>query len=177
MFRFPYVSIDIETTGLDRQRAHVLQLAAVYDNGKDLGDLPTFNQTILWPYITYGEPYALRLNQELLFKTDEVASSILHAHTNFGFWLHQVQPDGKLTAAGKNVQGFDFPILQNPVNGFDLRRFLHRALDPGSMYADQFDHVPSLDEINKLTGRSAVSHDALEDAWDVVYAIRYKWGV
>ena len=50
-FRFPYMSIDIETTGLDRQKVHVLQLSAVYDNGKDIGDLPTFDRVIKWPVI------------------------------------------------------------------------------------------------------------------------------
>jgi len=178
-FRFPYISLDIETTGLDRQKVHVLQLAAIYDNGKALKELPTFNRVIRWPVITHGEEYAMNLNKKLLeraFKKQDVIS-IEDARVEFDQWLFSVQPAGRFTAAGKNIQGFDMPILQNPVNDFNLRRFLHRALDPGSMFSEDFDHVPDLGEINKLTGRSAVSHDALDDAWDVVHAIRYKWGV
>ena len=70
---------------------------------------------------------------------------------------------------------FDMPILSNDVNAFNLRRFLHRALDPGSMYTKEFNHIPTLDEINTVTGRKPVTHNALDDCWDVVYAIRYKW--
>lgn len=176
-FRFPYVSIDIETTGLDRQKVHVLQLAAIYDNGKDIEDLPTFDRIIKWPIISHGEEYAMNLNRGLLrraYQNDRVVS-IEHARLDFEKWLEKIQPSGRFTAAGKNVQGFDMPILVNPVNRFSLRRFLHRALDPGSMYTHDFDHIPTLDEINSVTGRKAVTHDALDDAWDVVYAIRYKW--
>ena len=173
-FHFPYLSIDIETTGLDRQRVHVLQLAAVYDNGDPLKKLPTFNEVIKWPVINQAEEYAMNLNKKLL---EQDVISIEKARVEFEQWLFKIQPGGRLTAAGKNIQGFDMPILQNPVNDFNLRRFLHRALDPGSMFAEDFDHVPDLGEINRLVGRSAVSHDALDDAWDVVHAIRYKWGV
>ncbi len=178
-FRFPYVALDIETTGLDRQKSHVLQLAAVYDNGRKLEDLPTFNRVIKWPVITHGEEYAMNMNRGLLLRAYENRDivSINQAREEFSKWLDKVQPNGKLTAAGKNVQGFDLPILQSPVNQFNLRRFLHRVLDPGSLFTGQFNHVPTLAEINMLTGREEVSHDALDDSWDVVHAIRYKWEV
>ena len=177
MFRFPYVSIDIETTGLDRQKVHVLQLAAVYDNGQDIEDLPTFDRVIKWPVISHGEEYAMNLNRGLIrraYQNDQVVS-IEEARLDFEEWLEKVQPSGRFTAAGKNIQGFDMPILVNPVNCFSMRRFLLRALDPGSMFTDEFDHIPTLDEINAVTGRKAVTHDALDDAWDVVHAIRYQW--
>jgi oligoribonuclease (3'-5' exoribonuclease) len=176
-FRFPYVSIDVETTGIDRQKSHVLQLAAIYDNGKDLEDLPTFDAVIKWPIISHAEEYAMNLNKALLaraFKGDNVVS-IIEARYNFEGWLYSVQPSGRFTAAGKNVQGFDMPILTNPVNNFNLRRFLHRALDPGSMYTEEFNHIPTLNEINTVIGRKPVTHNALDDCWDVVHAIRHKW--
>lgn len=179
MFRFPYLSIDIETTGTDLQRAHVLQLAAVYDTGAALDELPTFNVVIKWDELHYINEWALRNNFWLLEHawTNEEALAPELARAIFDVWLSEIQPEGRFTAAGKNVVGFDTPILKNPVNQFEMRRFLHRALDPGSMYTEDFDHVPTLGEINKLIGRDAVAHDALGDAWDVVYAIRQKWGV
>ena len=125
----------------------------------------------------YGEEFALNLNKRLLeraFKKDRVIS-VQEARESFDEWLYSVQPEGRLTPAGKNLQGFDMPILANPVNAFYLKRFNRRSLDPGSMFAEDFDHVPSLGEINKVTGRKEVSHDALDDCLDVVYAIRYKW--
>jgi oligoribonuclease (3'-5' exoribonuclease) len=177
MFRFPYVSIDVETTGLDVDKAHVLQLAAVYDVGTHIDSLPTFNTVIRWPTIYYANEWALNFNRALFekaYKKDGVVS-IEQAREDFSKWLTYVQPGGRFTPAGKNVQGFDMPILGNSVNDFSLRRFDLRSLDPGSMFAEDFDHVPTLGEINKMTGREAVSHDALDDCMDVVYAIRYKW--
>lgn len=177
MFRFPYVSLDIETTGTDLNRSHVLQLAAVYDDGSHIDSLSNFNVVIRWPDIYYANEYALNLNRGLLaraYKKDRVIS-IEEAREQFDKWVDFVQPGGRITPAGKNLQGFDVPILVNTVNDFNLRRFNRRSLDPGSMFAEDFDHVPSLNEINKLTGRKAVSHDALDDCMDVVYAIRYKW--
>jgi oligoribonuclease (3'-5' exoribonuclease) len=177
MFKFPYVSIDVETTGLDVDKSHVLQLAAVYDDGSHVESLSTFNMVIRWPVIHHGEEFALNLNKVLLeraFKKDRVVS-IEQARKSFGFWLDSVQFSGRFTPAGKNIQGFDVPILENPVNEFSLRRFNRRSLDPGSMFAEDFDHVPTLSEINKVTGRKPVTHDALDDCMDVVYAIRHKW--
>lgn len=43
MFKFPYVSIDVETTGTNIDKSHVLQLAAVYDDGSHVESLSTFN--------------------------------------------------------------------------------------------------------------------------------------
>lgn len=178
-FRFPYLSLDIETTGLDTHRIHVLQLAAVYDNGKALEDLPTFNQVIRWPVITYGEEYAMNLNRKLVaqaFRKENVFS-LEEVQQDFDDFLQEVQPHGRITAAGKNAGGFDMPTLRNPVNGFVLSRINHRILDPGSMFTEEFDHIPHLGELNELLGRKEVSHDALDDCWDVVHAIRYKWGM
>lgn len=176
-FRFPYVSLDIETTGLNTKRAHVLQIAAIYDNGNSLDDLPTFERVVKWPEFYYMNEFALKTNYWLLergFRNDNVVS-IETARQDFSKWLGEVQPEGKLIAAGKNIQGYDFPVLRNFENGFDLSRFIHRCLDPGSMYTEEFDHIPSLSEINKLLGRPTVSHNALDDCWDVLYAVRYKW--
>ena len=178
-FRFTYLAIDIETTGLDIQRSHVLQLAAIYDNGKDLDDLSTFNQVIRWPVLKYGEEYAMNMNRHLLeraFKKEHVFE-LYAVQSNFHNFLKKVQPDGRITAAGKNAQGFDLPILRNDTNNFGLSRINRRVLDPGSMFTEEFDHIPALNELNLFLGRESVTHDALDDCWDVVYAVRHKWGV
>lgn len=178
-FRFPYLSLDVETTGVDVHKVHVLQLSAVYDNGQPLEALPTFDAVIAWPEISYGEPYAMNLNKHLLERAslNDNVVRLGDAKANFTTWLEQVQPQGKITVAGKNAAGFDLPILTNSVNGFFFRRFLRRVLDPGSMFTEYFDHIPTLDEINKLVGGDVVTHDALKDAFDVVRAVRYIWKV
>mgnify|MGYP001591362196 CR=1 FL=1 len=176
-FRFPYLALDVETTGVNTEKVHVLQLAAIYDNGAPVGELPTFNEVIAWKEITYGEEYAMNLNRRLIERAEmgNNVVSVEEAREKFSKWLDIVQPVGKITPAGKNAAGFDLPILSNKTNGFVFRRFLRRVLDPGSMYTEYFDHIPNQDEINKLIGRGVVSHDALQDCYDVVYAVRYKW--
>ncbi len=178
-FRFPYLALDLETTGLDRQQSHVLQLAAIYDDGSHLEGLPTFDVVIKYPVITYGEAFAMNMNRDLLQRgfDDRDVTTLELARGSFQAFLNTVQPEGKITVAGKNVGGFDVPILNNSKNGFDTSRFTHRTLDPGSMFSEYFEQIPSLGQINKLTGRDPVQHDALEDCWDVVHAVRYKWGV
>ena len=90
------------------------------------------------------------------------------------------QPKRKVQVAGKNVGTFDLVIARN--QGFflglgDITQFLdHRHIDVGSMYYEEFGRNAGLNSINKLTGRTEVAHDALEDALDVVHAIRYKSG-
>lgn len=178
-FRFPYLALDVETTGVNIEKVHVLQLSAVYDDGGPVEDLATFNEVIAWPRITYGEEYAMNLNKHLLeraAKQDNVVT-VGKAKLDFDRFLWDVQKDGKITVAGKNAAGFDLPILCNSVNGFFFRRFLRRVLDPGSMYTEEFDHIPTQGEINELIGRKPVSHDALDDCFDVVHAVRYKWKV
>ncbi len=64
--KLPYVSIDIETTGLDESRCQTLELGAVFDDWtKPIADLPVFRRIIAWNEVS-GSPYAMALNAELL---------------------------------------------------------------------------------------------------------------
>lgn len=69
-----YVSIDIETTGLDFYNCQILEFAAVVDNLIDvrlLEELPTFRAVIYNSEEFYsGHPYALNLNASLLEEID-----------------------------------------------------------------------------------------------------------
>lgn len=171
----PYLAVDIETTGLDLNRSQVLQLAAIYVDGQQTKE---FNILVdNGPLV--GEAYALKLNGwilgELVAKTSNFTrQSKAAAIESFQAFLADVAPSGRLTIAGKNVAGFDVPILR--AQGFDVSRFSHRVIDVGSLYYPDFGYVPSLDEVNKKLGREAVVHDALADCQDVVTAIGYKVG-
>ena len=173
-----YISIDIETTGLDTTRSHVLQIGAVYDDGvTPLELLPTFNVKLDWDHLEYAEIPALVVNASLLNAIREgegVAPG--DAFNSFIDFLESHKGEYRMQLAGKNVAGFDIPILKNNMSEEQRTRFSNliqsRTLDVGSMYATQFGFNPTLDMINKRIGYQAVTHDALEDAMNVVFAIR-----
>ena len=64
--KMPYVSIDIETTGLDPETCQILEVGAVFDDWtKAIGDLPKFHCYVIHKQIV-GQPYALALNADTL---------------------------------------------------------------------------------------------------------------
>lgn len=98
-----------------------------------------------------------------------------------------------LTLAGKNVMNFDIPFLQEHMNSYcgtnfdsiadtdtgDPIRFRKRAIDPAILYADflKDENLPALGDCKKRAFLpEIVTHNALEDAWDVVYLIMAKIG-
>lgn len=193
----PYVSVDIETTGLDKE-SEILQIAAVFDDlVSPIKDLETFNMTIKHEKFRHSEPYALVMNAKLIEKmtrNENVYPSWTVAN-KFIDWLSEIAQQtyffdtdnnlkmkGKIQFAGKNVANFDIPMLskfmqeQGLTNQFDLLK-THRTIDVGSLYLPDFGYNVSLSEINQLLDRPEVSHDALDDAMDVVVAIRHKLGV
>lgn len=185
----PHLSIDIETTGID-DKSHILQIAAVFDDLKSpVENLLTFNQVIRYDVMTHCEPYAIGMNAELFKRlmnrdTGTDPESAAFRFVNFLTLVQEIQLNmglsPKLIVSGKNVASFDIPKLKKFVEEYKLNinNLLHyKTLDVGSLYYDTFGDNVSLSEINKLTGRKEVSHDALEDALDVVYAVRYKLGV
>ena len=189
----PYLSIDIETTGID-DRSQILQISAVFDDlHSSIGVLPTLDLPIKHREITYSEPYAIGMNAELFKKMmnkDFVTYSPVEAAGKLVEFLKEVQTmcgldekgkPKKLILAGKNVASFDIPKIRAFLTGNDLISFdnlIHyKTLDVGSLYYDIFQDNVSLSKINELTGRKEVSHNALDDAFDVVYAVRHKLGV
>jgi oligoribonuclease (3'-5' exoribonuclease) len=165
----PYLSIDIETTGLDVARSQVLQVAAVYDDGGPIESLKKIDILVNPGPITYGEPFALQMNAGLLKRIAAgEAKHLEDAQYTLRNWL--LQFGTKIPVAGKNAAGFDIPILRN--NGFPTEFFSHRVIDAGSVYFTKFGYSPSFSELNKYLGRPPVTHDALSDCFDVVHAIR-----
>jgi oligoribonuclease (3'-5' exoribonuclease) len=186
----PYVSIDIETTGID-DRSHILQISAVFDDlHTPVTELPTLDLPIKWESISYSEPYALGMNAALLTKmmdknfetySPKNASSSLVSYLLECQKLCGIDENGKqnkIIIAGKNVASFDIPKIRSFLTSGDKDLFdsivHYKTLDVGSLYYDVFGDNVSLSKINELTGRKAVSHNALDDAFDVVYAVRHK---
>ncbi len=64
--KLPYVSIDIETTGLDPATCQTLEIGAVIDDWtRPLDQLPVFRRVLAWEQVA-GSPYAMALNANLL---------------------------------------------------------------------------------------------------------------
>jgi oligoribonuclease (3'-5' exoribonuclease) len=195
----PYVSCDIETTGID-EKAEVLQIAAVLDDGvSPINDLKTVDLKIKYKSFNHAEPFALMLNAGLIkqmtdkelkdqfVNPEEAAVSLIdfmnHARelsANFDE-ENDLRMKGKVICAGKNFASFDDPRIRNflqtraPKYYNEYNHLMsYKTLDVGSMYYLDFGYNPSLSQINELTGRTEVTHQALDDALDVVYAVRKK---
>lgn len=188
----PYIALDIETTGL-MEYDQVLQVAMIYDDLKTpIEDLEKISFLVdnqdevyhgalspiaismnAWIFKEIAEA-AKRKSNHLIFPT-ALARNVFH-----DFLKSHYDPAGKaITFAGKNVAAFDVDMLRR--NGFINENnegwISHRVIDIGSLYLTDFGYIPTQSEINKLTGRPPVSHDALDDATDVVCAIRQKMKV
>lgn len=202
-----YLSLDIETTGLNPVTCDVLEVGAYLEDTNNLlprEQLPFFHK-YLWRDNYRGEPYALQMNahifQKMLTLKKNVGVGQFHDHDkllinpeyiweHFGWWVyfHRKLWAGTkfdndttfswsdmphLVIAGKNVAGFDIPFLKRLDGNFP--KFHHRVIDPGMMYFDpRSDEVPpDLKECKRRAGLAEqVSHEALDDAWDVIQLVR-----
>lgn len=194
-----YVSIDIETTGLDPETCQILQIGAVIEdtlNPVPLEDLPSFKCIVEHENYS-GSPFALSLNSWILKilgglenKTKDERLEYRKYHNilpaglvakSFQMWLIEnclatdlIGPV-KINAAGKNFASFDKVFLQKlPSWGANVQ-IRQRILDPAILLTDwkTDESLPNLQvciDRCKLTGE--VTHDALQDAIDVVRVIR-----
>ncbi len=190
-----YISIDIETTGLNPERHHILEFAAVIaDTEKNIPaeEFPSFKRLILRTNLT-GEPYALVMNHEILKEISEcienakrgeqITRDIVHEsnlESAFKQFLIENQIfEGygdyktKINVAGKNFANFDKLFIDKL---FRLN-YSSRFLDPAILYAEKTDkRLPDLKTCLERAGiEKSVSHRALDDALDVVRLIQKKF--
>lgn len=196
-----YVSIDIETTGLDPENCQILQIAMVVDDTEwtttPIHLLPRLNIFIAHENI-YGEPEGIRMNgwifdllhrpvpegAEYKIVTPKDASAAVAA------FLDEHFKDGALpVAAGKCVGSFDIPFLKGYWAGMTVK-FHHRTLDPMPYFIDWTAAAPpSLATCLKNSsigktflpylereGLPSEQHNALTDALTVVALLRLEQG-
>jgi len=191
-----YVSIDLETTGLSPRQHQILEFGAVIEDTENvlpIEELPSFHSYIKWDTII-GDPYALAMNWRILDVIakpqmwEELGVRVLNPEDlGLVFWdfidkhfnsdNDQEVFRGKITVAGKNFGNFDNQFLENLPNFFRHVRFEHRFLDPGSMYFNpKIDSKPPGLEtcLERIGIRKGISHTAVEDAKDVIMALRGK---
>jgi oligoribonuclease (3'-5' exoribonuclease) len=184
-----YLSIDIETTGVDPLNDQILSVGAIVEDTSiksDFKDLPKIHLILKHDRIN-GNPYAIQMNNSIIRYisgkekppslddekfgyTETIDPSLLESYL-----IHFIQShmgNKKVVAAGKNFGSFDFQFLKQ--HGSLGLFFAHRSIDPAMMYIDwNEDYPPNLETCKEKAGLpKLVSHNALEDAWDVIQCLR-----
>jgi hypothetical protein len=190
--RTPYVSIDIETTGIDPEFSQILEIGAIVDDWvTPVTLLPKFHCYVFHNRII-GSAFALQMNAAILRKIAD--AEILMEKTDHCFhpehglflrpktvggelaqWLMDqgMDPTKPILAAGKNFAGFDRPFLQN-IPGWNIP-FFRRVIDPAMLYwLPDIDPVPPSTEtcMERAGIPGGVAHTAVEDAMAVVRMVR-----
>ena len=224
-----FVSIDIETTGIDPEIDEVLSIGAIIEDTENIlpyEQLPKFHVAILHERIS-GSMFAIDMNKELIeeivsyqccntpeeredianytgmkfLRKEDVAEAFFHflyingiSNESFGdvnMNQHCKIVDGHvvpmiglrtkpvtINVAGKNFGTFDKPFLEKLPQWRTVVKFRNRILDPAILYVDwkNDEFLPSLDTCKERAGISGnITHNALEDSWDTLQAIRAKY--
>jgi len=207
-----YISIDIETTGLDFENCQILEIGAIIeDTNKQLAfnQIPKFS-CIVKHDLYVGQSYAINMNARIFKiladfvklrgehranykKKYNILNDYEVADAFYNFLLangYETQipkkekkkphkPKIKIVVAGKNYSAFDGRFLSDKLPKWNDRFIVsHKVIDPGNFYIDwkNDDEVPGLGECKKRAGIDGeVSHDAIEDAWDVIQLLRKKY--
>ena len=187
-----YISIDIETTGLDRDNHMVLEIGAVIDDWmSSIDSLPKFRCYVDNGPLIQGSPYALSMHPKILRyiatngrerEPDQEGIVIVeqeHVAEYFLKWLQKwgIMPVKRhITAAGKNFASFDRQFLKQLPDWEDFVKTQHRCIDPGNLYWDPTidgQGLPSMKTCKERAGiPGEVAHTAVKDALDVVRLVR-----
>lgn len=195
--QYTYASIDIETLGLDPNKHKIIEVAVVLDNHLHRIDYSSINHYIkklpfYHCYIRHdsydGSPYALNLNRDIIDKINSNKVKNIIIEDYLAVQLHDFFKEHcnkKIMPAGKNFGGFDRQFLNNVVTNKPIEVkdvldewLIHRTLDPAMYFFDENvdDKLPSLQEcLEKANFNTKVKHTAVEDAYDVIRCLRYKW--
>jgi len=183
-----YVSIDIETTGLDPEKHQILEIGAVIedtDNPHAIEELPEFHIFIDHKNFVFSPSLLMSGMHTGLMREMGLQDALYPdiASNKFRKWLikngfedQKAQFKGycKYTAAGKNFNRFDWEFLKRFPNSHMWTPH-RRVLDPAILY-----FLPEIDETlpNMATCMERaglpdnVTHRALDDARNVVRLIR-----
>ena len=192
-----YVSIDVETTGLDPEKCQVIEFAAMIEDTSDpldFGRMPKFRCFV--EHEEYkGDAAAIKMNARVFdvlggirdaknrgvyrVKNDIVPVGLLVERFASFLLKNGFNPDetGRIVinAAGKNLAGFDLPFLEKIPKWNRLIGVSRRVLDPAILFADWRNEV-RLPGTRECVKRAEIvhpgEHDALFDAWVVVRLIR-----
>jgi len=187
-----YVSLDIETTSLEPGPDNILMLSMVIED-TNRPDVPVEELPHFTCYIKNKEPiqgsyFALAMNSWILDVLSGRAKDVRYkVLTNYDaktetenlYWVRQAQDflkqhfptEKRITVAGKNVAGFDMKFMPLEISNL----FKHKVIDPAMFYwlPETDTELPSLGVCKERAHlMTPVTHDAREDAMDVIQLIR-----
>ena len=177
-----YVSLDLETGGLDKDKVQILEVSAILQDSErptSYFDSPRLRFLVAPADGTYQvEPFAAAMHHDLWLEINASKDLVPENMINHRIadWCES-QGLEKVTFAGKNFATFDLPFLLKR-GGTGLIDYRRRTLDPCCMYATKSDLVlPSTEECMKRAGLiPSMAHMALGDAWDVIRLVNKHWG-
>lgn len=200
-----YVSIDLETTGLNPQAHDIVEFGAVIDNlanPQPIESLPRLH--IMFQKENYsGNAYCMALHKRIwdaLVKVEQnkdgkpwpagenvrvmEIEDLMPAFSNFlsknGVPYNEKKQRYDVNVAGKNFASFDWQFLKAKIPAdkwYDVY-FRHRVLDPSVLYFDpKVDtELPGMELCLERAGiKEEVTHGAVDDALQVVKLIRHKF--
>lgn len=201
-----YVSVDIETTGLDSEKNSVLSIGAIIeDTSKKLpfDEIPKFN-AIISQHDIFGSPRAILMNKDIIemisiyIEGSEEDKEYLIKNSGYSFYSKEQviiefylflqkhinnidsgdamnEKQITINVAGKNFSGFDKLFLQKLPRWKQLIKTRQRVIDPAPLYCNWLvdETLPSLSLCKERAEiKGIVTHDAIEDAWDVIELLR-----
>jgi oligoribonuclease len=227
-----YVSIDLETTGLDTEKYQILTFSGILEDTShllDYEDIPKFNIYVIREEIV-GSPFAINMNIDIIERISKyintkdpdekkiqkrIVDGIFLYEYEIPFYLYiwalvyhegmdqykelltseewgkrknplvgkisdirRENPKVGFNAAGKNFSSFDKKFIDRIEKLSEFVYFRQRVLDPSALYIDWENDAtsPDLSTCKKRAGLDDfVSHDSLDDAWDVVQLFRNKY--
>ena len=194
-----YISMDLETSGLDAENCQILEVGAVLEDTNNilpLEDLPTYHAYIKHPRGNIsGNIFALNLNASIIeklknekkykdkynyIKVEDLADDFLAWCKIQGLEIKETNGNfhTTITVAGKNFAGFDRKFLDKVPDFSKKIRMRQRVLDPAILFTrwHEDDAPPPLDECNaRIDHNVPVQHTAVEDSIDVVRLLRKSY--
>ena len=189
-----YVSIDIETLGLN-EKCSIIEFGAVIDDfTSPIEFLPQFHCYFTpkdgfgCDNLYIGELYAMTMHTEILKRISSRETPYLYLSPddlaeNFQNWLvsNGYEKDNldkvNIIVGGKNFQHFDLKFLRLCCDFENLISIHRRVLDPSILYFDpnKDKELPSLETCLRRAGlNNSVEHNSIADALDVIRCLRHK---
>jgi len=178
-----WLSLDLETTGLDWTTCQILEVGAVVEDTAHpevpVTELPTFHSYVVNEPVA-GQPFALAMHQHILHRIAKQVPGYLYlkpwqVYPELQDFIEKHFPQGRhVCLGGKNVANFDRNFLRQ-LPGWDDSKFQHRTVDPTVLYwrPGSGEELPSTKMCMDRAGiPGAVAHTAVEDARMVIELVR-----